>query len=660
MLEVFIYGVLTASLFLLFSPKRYLYLITTALSLSLSFVTSYFAFKTFGIPEALRMNLIAFDRFEISFVIDKLSAFFILVINFTVLTSLVYANGYLKPYIPKKTKLETGLHYFAFFWLQASMLGVVMLRDALGFLTFWELMSLSSFVLVMFESEKKENLKTGLNYLIQMHIAFVFILAAFLIAYSATGSDFGFESLEQYFFEHKAILLFSLFFIGFGIKAGFIPFHSWLPYAHPSAPSHISAVMSGVMIKMGIYGILRVLTYINFQLETIGIFILAFSLVSSVFGILTAAFQHDYKKLLAYCSIENIGIIGIGIGIGVLGLAYSLPLMANLGFAGALLHILNHSLFKSLLFFSAGNVYSQTHTRNMEFLGGLGKKMPATSAAFLIGAAAISGLPPFNGFISEFLIYSGLFRSLHDADITGATIILVVFTVMAIIGGLSIFGFTKLHGVVFSGSPRSESAQHAKEVSKIMLIPQFVIIVIMLIIGLVPSILLSPLSQIVDQFTGSSIEIVQSGQVLSKISLVFILFMGFVSILLLLRYLYYKKQTPDTDSTWGCGYTGADTATHQYTSSSYSSSLSHIAYRFVNRKRKYRSIPDDEIFPESRSFLSKTADVLETYLISRPVRRLMLFFERIAVFQTGKIQHYLLYALIFIFLVICLSWFNLI
>jgi formate hydrogenlyase subunit 3/multisubunit Na+/H+ antiporter MnhD subunit len=657
---VFFNSVLFASLFLFFSPKRFTWFLLLVLSLSITAITSFWAIRAFSVdtPDVIRFAVIL--DYKLYFIVDKLSAFFILTINFTVLTALFYAKGYLKPYDSKKNKTEFALHYFSFFWLQASMLAVVMLRNAVGFLTFWELMSLSSFVLVIFESDKKENLKTGLNYLIQMHIGFVFILSAFLISYVNSNSEFGFDGLESYFVEYQPILLFVLFFIGFAIKAGFIPFHTWLPYAHPSAPSHISGVMSGVMIKMGIYGILRVLTYIDYQLEFIGIFILSFSLVSGIFGIMMAAFQHDYKKLLAYCSIENIGIIGIGIGTGVLGLAYHLPILANLGFAGALLHILNHSLFKSLLFFSVGNIYSQTHSRNIEFLGGLGKKMPVTSVLFLLGALAISGLPPFNGFISEFLIYSGLFQSLLSGDLTSVTIILIVFTTMAIIGGLSIFSFTKLYGVIFLGSPRSDHVDHSKEVGKNMLIPGFAILFMILFIGFAPALFLYPLSQIVAQFTNTTAYIGEMRPILNQISLIFGIFIVMVGILWFLRKRYFKKHPSGIDATWGCGYTGANPATHQYTSSSYSNSLSHVAYSFVSRKKKYQTIPKDEIFPAPRNFISKTTDVIEEYFINRPIRKLMLILEKSAVFQTGKIQHYLLYALLFMIFIFIIGLLNLI
>lgn len=260
-------------------------------------------------------------------------------------------------------------HFFNFLWLHISMLLVVIVRDGIAFLMIWEIMSLSSFFLVIFETEKKETIKIGINYLIQMHVGIVFLMIAFIVAYVQTNAEFSFDGLSVYFASHNPFWLFILFFVGFGIKAGFIPLHSWLPHAHPAAPSHVSGVMSGVMIKMGIYGIMRVLLNIPDDLFNIGLFVLIVSLATGLIGISLAIVQKDSKKILAYSSIENIGIIGIGIGLGVIGIAQNLPALAVLGFGGGILHILNHSLFKSLLFYSVGSVYKQTHTRNIEQLG---------------------------------------------------------------------------------------------------------------------------------------------------------------------------------------------------------------------------------------------------------------------------------------------------
>jgi hydrogenase-4 component B len=279
-------------------------------------------------------------------VLDGLSAFFILVINITLLVGLLYANGYLKPYHSRMGNLRFAVHYFSYIWLYFSMLLVVMLRNGVLFLIAWEMMAISSFFLVIFDADNRNILKTGINYLVQMHVGMLFILVGFLLVEKSTGS-MSFDSLPTYFANSSNWPLFLLFFIGFAIKAGFMPLHTWLPEAHPAAPSHVSGVMSGVMIKMGIYGIFRVVLATQSDLLIIGVLLLAVSLISGLLGVIYAILQHDLKRLLAYHSIENIGIIGIGLGLGIIGKATNNQMLMLLGFSGALLHTLNHSLFKS-------------------------------------------------------------------------------------------------------------------------------------------------------------------------------------------------------------------------------------------------------------------------------------------------------------------------
>ena len=255
-------------------------------------------------------------------------------------------------------KSDITMHCIAFILVQFALIGICAVQNGFIFLLFWELMALSVFLLVIFEHQKPETIKAGLNYIVQSHISIVFIMLGFLYVAFKTGK-FDFDAIRD-FSDQQNILagtaLFLCFFIGFAIKAGFVPFHTWLPYAHPAAPSHVSGIMSGVVIKIGIYGILRMLLLIKTDYATIGYIILFISIFTGIYGVMLATIQHDLKKLLAYHSIENIGIIGIGIGIGCIGLGSTNKWMAILGFSGALLHTLNHSLFKSLLFFSAGNV----------------------------------------------------------------------------------------------------------------------------------------------------------------------------------------------------------------------------------------------------------------------------------------------------------------
>ncbi|NLO51615.1 MAG: proton-conducting membrane transporter [Bacteroidales bacterium] len=649
---------LTFVLFLL--PRKHQYYFGLALHLAIIAITSIWIFNVLALSSTLTLPFIPFLGNTLSIIIDPLSAFFMLVINFTVLTGIIYAKGYLQPYYNKKSKAEMGWHFFNFLWLHISMLLVVIVRDGIAFLMIWEVMSLSSFFLVIFETEKKETIKIGINYLIQMHVGIVFLMVAFIVAFVQTNAEFSFDGLSVYFASHNPFWLFILFFVGFGIKAGFIPLHSWLPHAHPAAPSHVSGVMSGVMIKMGIYGILRVLLYIPHDLFNIGLFILIVSLATGLIGISLAIVQKDSKKILAYSSIENIGIIGTGIGLGVIGIAQNLPALAVLGFGGGILHILNHALFKSLLFYSVGSVYKQTHTRNIEQLGGLIKKMPKTALFFLLGVLAISGLPPFNGFISEFLIYSGIFKSLHAASLYTDIVLMCSFVGLAIIGGLAVFCFTKMFSVMFLGTARSSKVEHAAEVGTPMLIPDFLIGFLIIIIGFIPVIFMRLSASVVVLFSADLSAFQQIIPTLNHISLSSGIFIIIVGLVWLLRAWQQKQHIVKQNATWGCGYSGANPALHQYTAASYADNFVQLSSKIVNVKKSFKDFDEAEIFPQNREFITRSSDVFEDNLITRPGNKLLAWLEKIAIFQTGKIQHYLLYALVFLALIFLLTFFNLI
>ena len=418
--------------------------------------------------------------------LDALSAWFILVINFTMLTGAVYGFNYMKRYQSRKNAIT--LHCIAFLLVHFSLIGICVVQNSFIFLLLWEIMSLAVFVLVIFDNNKPNTIKAGINYLVQSHISIVLLMLGFLY-YAVKSGSYDFDAI-RIFSEGQSSLagtaLFILFFAGFALKAGFVPFHTWLPYAHPAAPSHVSGIMSGVVIKIGIFGILRMLLLIKIDYFIAGYFILAISLFSGIYGVMLAIIQHDLKRLLAYHSIENIGIIGIGIGVGCIGLGSLNKWMAILGFSGALLHTLNHSLFKSLLFYSAGNVLQATHTVNIERLGGLIKKMPQTAILFLIAALAICGLPPLNGFISEFLIYGGLYNWLYSAGVISQIAIIFALTGLVLIGGLAILCFTKAFSIVFLGTNRS-GLNDLKETDSSGLFPMYAVALFMLLIGLFPA-----------------------------------------------------------------------------------------------------------------------------------------------------------------------------
>jgi len=644
------------SFLILVMPSRVQYYYTLALTALVIIITSVPAFLVVMCPgNATQVFTAAGPLGAVTFTLDSLSAFFMLVTNFTVFTGLLYSNGYLSSYRSVKTPAQFALHYFSYVWLHFSMLCVLMLRDGTAFLISWELMAVSSFMLILFEAENRKTLKTAVNYLIQMHVGLVLLIIAFLLVEAGTG-EFGFDGLTDFFSRHPNAPVFFLFFSGFAIKAGFIPFHTWLPEAHPAAPSHVSGVMSGVMIKMGIYGIIRVITSLQADLMLIGWIILVISAISGLSGVMMAIVQHDLKKLLAYHSIENIGIIGMGIGLGTMGLGLHNPVLIILGFTGGLLHVLNHSLFKSLLFFSAGSVYKTYHTRNVEELGGVIHKMPGTAFLFLTGALAICGLPPLNGFISEVLIYLGLFMGLSAGSAYQSITFILAVISLALIGGLAIFCFTKAFGVVFLGSPRKEITNPVSEAGSGMLFPQYLIAGLMALIGLFPMIFIDPLTNFICmQFHLASLPILASMTgIFTKISLISLILILLIIAILAIRKRLLKSRQVEYGPTWGCGYT-AGSAHQQYTGTSYAGNFAEIAQPFLQSKEEFRSIPEEEIFPGKRSFELHPRDIFRS-AINRTVDFSMLALKKIARLQTGNIQHYILYAFIYILVIFVLFY----
>jgi formate hydrogenlyase subunit 3/multisubunit Na+/H+ antiporter MnhD subunit len=587
------------------------------------------------------------------FRVDRLSAFFLVIVNLICFLGFLYSLGYLRPYQPRKSSVAMTVHVLCLLLLQVSMQHVLMLREGTAFLMAWELMSATSFVLVIFEGEHASTLRTGIQYLIQMHVGFVLILIAFLLAYASTGI-FGWEGFSQSLSHPGFPWILLLAGVGFGIKAGFVPLHTWLPHAHPAAPTHVSAIMSGVMIKMGLYGILRMIAGVQFHFDVIGYTLLGLSAVTGLTGILNSVFQRDLKRILAYSSIENIGLIGMGIGLALLGRAYNNEMFLQLGWAAALLHIVNHALYKPLLFFGAGNVYYASHTRNLDRLGGLIPKLPFTALFFLIGSIAISGIPPLNGFISEFMLYKAVFLSLASGTFYPSLLSLSVALVLTIIGGLAVFSFTRAFGVTFLGSRRTSSTR-INPLPAIMAVPALVIIPIMIFIALSPTTFIRQIHLINNIFPylafPQSQPAVTEFSSPSLISLVLLLLIGTI---LLLRWLLATGRRKATSPTWGCGYTAGDFR-HQYTATSYAENLKELASPALVRQVETRTFAEGEIFPDGGHYSSTTEDLIERRVIESPVENILSRLERFARAQTGKVHHYLIYPLVFMVLVVLIS-----
>ena len=592
---------------------------------------------------------------EIPIRIDALSAWFILLINFTVVTGALYGLHYMKAY--RKQTSNITLHCLAYLLMQASLTAICVIQNSLVFLFAWEIMTISTFMLVIFEYYKQDTLKAGINFLIQSHAGVLFLTLGFIWVYYRTGS-YDFNAISQFSATFPPIVslgFFFCFFIGFAVKAGFVPFHTWLPYAHPAAPTHVSGVMSGVIIKIGIFGILRMLQLIQTDYIVLGYIILIFSVISGVYGVMLAILQHNLKKLLAYHSIENIGIIGIGIGLGTLGLGQQNSTLILFGFGGALLHVLNHSLFKSLLFYSAGNVYQTTHTLNIEYFGGLVKQMPQTTILFLIAALAICGLPPFNGFVSEFLIYLGLFDGMASKEMLNLVVLLFSVFGMVLIGGLALLCFTKAFGAIFLGKPRHQFHSEAKESGNGKLVPMYLAASFIVAIGLFPQFFFRLMGEPLKLYSG---KIMISGDVTSAVSIAETMqhiglgAVGFIILGLLVFFIRRKvtaqKQKPIL-TTWCCGYVG-ETEKMQYTASSFIRSYRKLAEPMLSIQKK--KIEIEGVFPVSGRHETHPKDKIEELFIDKPWNLMKRFFGKLSFLQNGNPQFYVLYGAVFIALII--------
>jgi hydrogenase-4 component B len=577
--------------------------------------------------------------------IDYLSAWFILTINFTFLTGSWYGFQYLKRYINESDKIL--LHIMAFLLLYSALICLCVVQNSFVFLVLWEIMTLACFIVIIFESQKPETLRAGLNFLIQSHIGILFLTIAFMWVKIKTGT-FDFKAIALFTSSQPLITgtgLFFFFFIAFAVKAGFIPFHTWLPLAHPAAPSHISAIMSGVIIKIGIYGIFRILMLIKTDMGVIGYFMLAVSVATGIYGVMLAIIQHNLKKLLAYHSIENIGIIGIGIGLGCLGIHYNNSVLIVLGFGGGLLHTLNHSLFKSLLFFTAGNIYQANHTMNIDMLGGLIKKMPKTAYLFLIGSLAICGLPPLNGFVSEFLIYSGLFHGFVSSHFP--LILSMLFTILGLvlIGGLAMICFTKAFGIVFLGNARSTLPFEKSTENPLRIVPLYLIATAILLIGLFPQFILPAIQKTVSLLSLNDIQPEYSIKSLHTIGWYSVAFFALILSIYLLRNLILKQRNYAIDTTWGCGYTG-NMKRMQYTASSFVRSYRKMAEPLLLIKKNKKDA--DNLFPLEINQFTHPEDKIEKWLIDKPLLLIRRFVNRFIFLQNGNLQAYILYGFVFI------------
>ncbi len=626
-----------------------------------------------GMPIQLRFPWpVPYGEFFIR--LDALSAWFLLPTLLLSALCAIYGVGYLQPTpvirsstaaSPSGEETERGASNAGqslgpiWFFYQLLVLGmalVLVAYNAVLFLSAWELMAVSSFFLVTFEHRRPSVRDAGWIYLVATHLGTAFLLTFFILTGRETGSmNFDVWAENGIHTPGVAGILFLLAVVGFGTKAGFMPFHVWLPEAHPAAPSHVSALMSGVMIKTGIYGLLRAFTFLGTPPGWWGWVLVGIGLTSGVLGVLFALAQHDLKRLLAYSSVENIGIIALGIGVGLLGAHAGLPLLTALGFGSALLHVLNHSLFKGLLFLGAGAVAHSTGTREMDHLGGLLKKMPWTGMTFLIGAAAISGLPPLNGFVSEFLIFLGALRGAIATAGDIAVPLLALIAGLGLIGGLAVACFTKAFGIVFLGEPRVHRGE-AHEVGWVMRWPMFALAAGCLFIGLFAPWVVQSLQTVLANVTGQSPETLAPHLTAAAASLTWAV-VGSLAFWLLLAVLSWLRRgllagrRIETGATWDCGY-ARPTARMQYTSSSFAQPLTHLFGGLLGT-RQHLQRPEG-LFPATAALVTETPDLSHEELYRPAFLKLNEGIFKLRWMQRGHLQLYVLY--IAATLAVLLAW----
>ncbi len=582
------------------------------------------------------------------FAVDPLSAWFLVVILGAGLAASAYGAFYLA------AEAEHGSVPFGrlvFSLLLAALALVVTAQSVVPFLAAWELMALGGYFAVVFDDRRDDVRRAGLVYLVATHAGTLLLFLLFG-TWGTHAADLSFASLAASSRQlgDARSLVFALALLGFGVKAGFVPLHFWLPEAHAAAPSHVSALMSGVVIKTGIYGLLRVATLLHLPPAWWAWTVLVLGVVSAILGVLWALAQHDLKRLLAYHSVENIGIILLGLGVGALGLVYRLPVLAVLGLAGAVLHTLNHALFKSLLFLGAGNVLRATGTRDLERLGGLARGMPITWTVFLVGSVAIVGLPPLNGFVSEWLVFQGLLQAGFSA--TPAQLGVFGAAALALVGGLALACFAKVCGVVFLGQPRTDAGRAAREVPRGYLTPAVAVALACLGVGLWPGLVLTPSVRVAGFVTGVPVATaldlarpaIAAGQRLALLAGLGLL----VSALLWwLRSGALRRAGADAAETWACGY-ARPTARMQYSASSFAAPLLGVFGR----------ISGVSAVRHGSSFETHPANLVLDRAVLPLWRVLRTASDRLRPIQQGRLQLYLLYlvATVSLLLIYLAAW----
>ena len=601
--------------------------------------------------------------FTLAVRLDPLSSFFNVTLAALAAAVSLYSFGYLKE---MEGRRNLGAFGFFFNLLLLSLALVFTASNAFFFLAAWEVMALSSFCLISFEHEKEETRNAGMLFLIMSHAGTGLLIIAFLVLASFSGSlDFSsFHLLASSLTTLQQGAVFLLFLFGFGVKAGVVPVHIWLPDAHPVAPSNVSALMSGIVIKTGIYGMARVFfDFYGTPPIWMGTVVLGLGVASALLGVLYALMAHDLKRLLAWHSIENIGIILIGFGAALMFRSLGQANLAALALIAALYHTFNHAMFKGLLFLGAGSVVQATHTRNMEKMGGLIRRMPVTALCFLVGAVAISGLPPLNGFVSEWLTYQALLAGFGTTQSLTRLMFPIAGSLLALTAALAAACFVKAFAIPFLALPRSEEAADARDSSFSMRAGMAVLAVVCVALGLGATWFVrvfDPITQLALGVRASSALATAHGWALSPgtphggtistagIALLFLLAGAAFALPLAMRW----RQRSVTGPAWDCGLPGL-TADNEYTATAFSKPLRMIFSALYRPRREIQA--EYEVsphYPSAIRFESEIELAIEKRLYAPLRERIMAAANRMKGIQAGSINVYLAY--IFITLILLL------
>ncbi len=577
--------------------------------------------------------------------VDALSAFFLVPIFLMGGLGSLYSLGYW----PQDQHPENGRKLQLFWGLMvAGMALLVLARQAMAFLLGWEVMALSAFFLVSTEDHREECRQVGWVYLVSTHLGTLTLFGLFSLWRWATGSYALLPLASEAVGLGVLNGLFFLALLGFGLKAGMMPLHFWLPGAHANAPSQVSAMLSGVVLKMGVYGLVRFLFLLPDPPGAWGGLILVLGAISGLLGVVFAIGQHDLKRLLAYHSVENIGIILMGLGLAMLGRSAHRPEWIVLGLAGCLLHVWNHSFFKSLLFLCAGSVVQATHTQEIDRLGGLAKRMPWTAGLFLVGAVAICGLPPLNGFVSELLVYLGLFRTITVPGAGGSAAVIGA-PVLAMIGALAVACFVKVYGAVFLGTPRDHDPAQAHEAPLSMRAPMLVLAACCALIGLAPGLVAPVLDRAMAGLLppGSAPFSVASLVPLDTVGAMSLALVAFAGVLALA--FTARGRAARRVGTWDCGY-ALPTSRMQYTAASFAQIIVTM-FAWVLRPRVHPPGIEGP-FPRAAGMHSHVDDLVLDRVLAPVGRCVARWCDWIHQLQQGLTQHYVLYILIAVVLML--------